>query len=1133
MWRTLPQLAEGCKPLPGGLVAMLTYFVGVCVNAVKKCLIGLVMVCLPALVQAQVGLPTSGEQAPAQVDAVSKELELLQRELKQQEQRGAELRQQIEGVKQEIQAAPELAQQMRTEIRQLEQADSGADPDLPAAADALEGAINLLDAQTKALQTSLSYVMDRIGEQQALPSQAREQVAAAQKEIKRLQERQAELQNSQRNAALKNVQLELVRQQLDNANLRRDLAQIRLEGYQKLLDLYTLNRDLLFLRLGMLKSTLALLREQREQQRLDNAGQHQDGAVALSGRYTEVPPVLETARDENQRLREMLVQLSRQLNTANDQLAEGKQNLQDIRYRFEVARQQLELTQYYQSVDDQLLRQRQALQAAIREQESDSDLETALSQARLAQFKLDGQLHQVRTDTSRQNLVNNALQQASAQSAMVAEDLNRLLQARADVLGKLVEVNAEYVVALTNLELLRQDQLSAREKFYQLLNEQLFWRRSATPLDWEWLTLLPGSVHWFVFEHPWLEPLQIWYQVYLRKVYPVVVLVLLGTLYWGGRRRILLRFTRAREQVGKVTRDRFRYTLEALLGTVLLALPAPILMLILGAPLVQSGDASLFTAGVGSALLVLARWVFLFEFIRALIMRNGLARGHFRWRKSAVAALSRWLPLLYLQLPAAFVFIVVWQEGDETHAGILGRAAFLLVTAIFMLFCLRMFHPRTGITQQPEKGEAHWYQRWNRTLFWISLLIPAALLLLSSQGYSFTAMETMVLLTQTIMYGFFVFVLQQVLVRWFAVMERKLAYSRALARRDAQRKAKEKQAAAESSGDAVPELEIPALDVATVSEQNRALLRTLGFTLFAVICYLSWQDFFQAIQVFQEVELWQYNVATDTGTEIRTVTLKTLLVMVLAVLLTYAGLKNLPGLIEVLILQRLNVDFGIRFAITTTARYLVIVAGVLVVSGLIGLEWSKLGWLVAALGVGLGFGLQEIFANFISGLIILFERPIRIGDTVTINDLSGTVAQIRMRATTITDWDQKEIIIPNKTFVTNQFINWTLSDSTTRVVIKVGVAYGSDTTRVTELLLEAARANGDVLKDPPPTAFFLAFGSSSLDFELRVFVAEFGRRLALIHSLHMEIDRRFREAGIEIAFPQLDLHVRNLPKDTK
>ena len=138
-------------------------------------------------------------------------------------------------------------------------------------------------------------------------------------------------------------------------------------------------------------------------------------------------------------------------------------------------------------------------------------------------------------------------------------------------------------------------------------------------------------MHWFVFEHPWLEPLQIWYQVYLRKVYPVVVLVLLGTLYWGGRRRILLRFTRAREQVGKVTRDRFRYTLEALLGTVLLALPAPILMLILGAPLVQSGDASLFTAGVGSALLVLARWVFLFEFIRALIMRNGLARGHFRW----------------------------------------------------------------------------------------------------------------------------------------------------------------------------------------------------------------------------------------------------------------------------------------------------------------------------------------------------------------------------------------------------------------------------------------------------------------------------------------------------------------------
>ena len=222
-------------------------------------------------------------------------------------------------------------------------------------------------------------------------------------------------------------------------------------------------------------------------------------------------------------------------------------------------------------------------------------------------------------------------------------------------------------------------------------------------------------------------------------------------------------------------------------------------------------------------------------------------------------------------------------------------------------------------------------------------------------------------------------------------------------------------------------------------------------------------------------------------------------------------------------------DSGIRFAITTIARYLVVVVGIMVVSPMIGLEWSKLGWLVAALGVGLGFGLQEIFANFISGLIILFERPIRIGDTVTINELSGTVSQIRMRATTITDWDKKEIIIPNKTFVTSQFINWTLSDNTTRIVVKVGVAYGSDTDMVTKTLLEIADNNELILKEPVATAFFLGFGASSLDFELRVFVNNFANRLPVIHELHMEIDEQFSKQGISIAFPQLDLHVKEIP----
>jgi potassium efflux system protein len=185
--------------------------------------------------------------------------------------------------------------------------------------------------------------------------------------------------------------------------------------------------------------------------------------------------------------------------------------------------------------------------------------------------------------------------------------------------------------------------------------------------------------------------------------------------------------------------------------------------------------------------------------------------------------------------------------------------------------------------------------------------------------------------------------------------------------------------------------------------------------------------------------------------------------------------------------------------------------------------------LVAAIGLGLGFGLQEIFANFISGLIILFERPIRVGDTVTVGEINGTVTKIQIRATWITAFDRKELIVPNKQFVTGQLINWTLSDPVLRLSIPVGIAYGSDTERTIEVLKEVAKESRRVLRDPPPEVLFLGFGDSSLSFELRVFVRRVAQLFPVRHELHMGIDKAFREAGIEIAFPQRDLHLKSVP----
>ena len=242
-------------------------------------------------------------------------------------------------------------------------------------------------------------------------------------------------------------------------------------------------------------------------------------------------------------------------------------------------------------------------------------------------------------------------------------------------------------------------------------------------------------------------------------------------------------------------------------------------------------------------------------------------------------------------------------------------------------------------------------------------------------------------------------------------------------------------------------------------------------------------------------------------------------------ILTIIAAANVPGLLEMVVLQHLPLTHGVRFAIATVCRYTISIVGLVLFFAALGIGWSKVQWLVAAVSVGLGFGLQEIFANFVSGLIILFERPVRVGDVVTIGDVTGVVTKIRIRATTIRNWDRKELIVPNREFITGRLLNWTLTDETNRVVVQVGVAYGSDTQKACELLLAAAAENELVLKEPAPIATFEGFGDNALTVLLRCYLSSLDNRLATISALHQAINRKFNEAGIVVAFPQRDVHL--------
>jgi len=228
------------------------------------------------------------------------------------------------------------------------------------------------------------------------------------------------------------------------------------------------------------------------------------------------------------------------------------------------------------------------------------------------------------------------------------------------------------------------------------------------------------------------------------------------------------------------------------------------------------------------------------------------------------------------------------------------------------------------------------------------------------------------------------------------------------------------------------------------------------------------------------------------------------------------------------VLTKSSMDLGARVAMGTIIKYVIILIGFIVIIQSIGIDLSTLTVAIGALGVGIGFGLQNVTNNFVSGIIILFERPIKVGDRIEVGDISGDVIKIAMRATTVVTNDNISVIVPNSEFISSRVINWSHNDRNVRFNIPVGVSYKEDPQKVKKLLLSVADNNTSVLKKPSPDVIFDEFGDSSLNFILRVWTTKLIQTPQVLKSqLYFEIFKRFRENGIEIPFPQRDLHIKN------
>jgi len=710
------------------------------------------------------------------------------------------------------------------------------------------------------------------------------------------------------------------------------------------------------------------------------------------------------------------------------------------------------------------------------------------------------------------------------------------LAAKREVVRGLQDDTASLFVLLVDLDAAEQQLVKLIDTYEAYIDERILWVRSSTPMGLADLERAPGGFFWIFRRGHGNEILSALIEDLKENPIPFAAGALLVAAVFALR----LSLSRRLRATATGRFERFLDTVKAFLITGLLGASGPALVAFLAWRLQASPGGGDFAKAVGDGLAGVASLWLPAAVLRQACRKQGLGASHFKWPAESLAALRQHLAwLLATVLPLAFVAGVLGAQDAGMHKETLGRLAFMagmILLAVFSAVALRPGSAfASGLFARAPRG---WLRRLRHLWFGASVVLPLLLAVLAAFGYFYSARFLAERLFETAWLFLALLLGHAFVTRWFFFLRRRMA--RAVQKR-------KREEASDTAEEEAPEEDVPpveedlTLDLSTIRLQVSRFLRYATLAAALAGLWLIWANVVPALGMLERVELWSVTeTVTETaalpdGTETARavekavpVTLADALLALLAGIFTVLAARNLPGLLQVSVLDRLPVDPGAVYAMRTVFMYALFLSGLVIVIGMVGVQWSSIQWLVAAMGVGLGFGLQEIFANFISGLILLFERPLRIGDTVTVGDVSGTVTRIRMRATTIRDWDRKELVIPNKEFITGQLINWTLSDKILRIIVPVGVAYGSDTRKAREILLRVAAEHPDVLEDPGPQAFFLGFGDSTLNLDLRVFVPSIGFLLNVKHDLHTAIDDAFREAGIEIAFPQQDVHLRSL-----
>ena len=880
------------------------------------------------------------------------------------------------------------------------------------------------------------------------------------------------------------------------------------------IELLEVQRDQQLLSAERITVRTTLLTDLSSRQGREDAREAKIAAEAAVDDAAGKHPLIQQQAEQNAELTRDISTMATALKESGRSYESIDRNARRIDYDFRRAREQLDVAGLNDVLGEVLRQQRQSLPEPGKLRRELKELEGNNARVTLELIQQSAELKRLRKPEKYIAELSQGLSRGEVEQ--INNDLLELVNSRRDLLDKSINLHKSYLRSLSELATGYRHLLDASTGYDVFLAENLLWIRSAPPPGLDIITDIPAQIGWLFSPSRWLEIPGSLIAGILDSLTVKMLLLLFVVLIWKIRhlRRELIA---TGDPVGKVATDRFSYTAKALGLTVLLALTWPLLMATLGWALVSGPDVRQFPVQVSDALLQVAPTFFYLQFFSVLCLPGGVADKHFRWPAGLPQSLYReFYRFKIMLLPAIFVVILA-VEDDQVSS--LDSEERLFMMAALMIVALFFYRLSRLLIQHSVSSMVR--QRY----FWLALTVAAPLVLavLAFLGYFYTAGTLGAGLMQTLWIAFGLVVLHRVVVRWLLLTQSRLALQAARDRLQAAREEKES-GDAELEGVSVP-VEEPEIDLVALSEESRKLLSMVLVIVGFFGFWLVWSDIMPALNVLDEVTLWHKPGIVAGEEAIVPVSLGDLAMALFIGFLTWIAMKRLPPLLEILLLQRVNMTSGSRYTASTLTTYAIVGIGLIAFFNVIGMDWSKVQWLFAALSVGIGFGLQEIVANFISGLIILFERPIRIGDVVTVGDTEGTVSRIQIRATTIRTWDGQELLVPNKEFITGRLLNWSLSDQITRIKVPVGIAYGSDVQRAMLLMDEAARQNETILSDPAPYIMFNGFGDNALNLELRCYVGVQAHRLPAITNLHEEINRRFNEAGISISFPQRDVHL--------